>query len=204
MAALYIKRRVCCTFGMKQIFFAFSAAAILLVGCGTKQLNPTTPKTTNPKDTPQKGAGCPAIAPDALHTVTITFPRVLPARIAVKFPGDADLRFSECPTPIKQTGVQASLTRISSPPNTVVITVHHNYTYVQNGTFTPPAGQAFELFSTNCDASAPISIYKQTTPVPLTWISEHTNGATCAEQDIGSGGITVTDVQAQNGDDLDY
>ncbi|MGZ3702006.1 MAG: hypothetical protein ACXWP1_04570 [Bdellovibrionota bacterium] len=188
---------------MKNIFFVLSAAALLLVGCGNNKLNPTTPKVT-PKDTPQKGTGCPSIAPDALHTVTVTFPRALPTRIALKLPGDGDLRVTECNTPIKQTGVTASLMRVSSPPNTVVITVHHNYTFVQNGTFTPPQGQAFELLATNCDASPPISLYKQTTPVPLSWISEHTNGATCAEQDIGSGAITVTALQAQNGDDLDY
>jgi hypothetical protein len=178
---------------MRNSLVVLGAVSALLVGCGTKTLGTTAPKVPAPIDTPQKNTGCPTVAPDAYHTVTLTMPRTLPARVGMKFPADAGLRFSECPgTQPKQVGPTASFIRMSPPANTLVLTVHHNYGWVQNGVFTPPTAQDFQIYEVKCDGSAPVLYFKPATPVALTWSESHPNGTTCAEQDVGTGALAPT------------
>lgn len=183
---------------MRKTLFVFAAFGALLMACGTKQLNSVNPKIAA-KDTPQVGGTCPTIAPDAYHTVTITMPHALPGRIAMKFPADPDFRLTGCPgTQPKQTGPLVSLTPVNTPPNTLVLTVRHNYGWVQNGVFDPPVDQDFELYATMCDGTAPILYYRPPVAVPLKWKVTHPNGAACAEQDVGTGSISPTGLEAES------
>jgi hypothetical protein len=182
---------------MRNSFVALAMLGAILTGCGSKTLGSTATKVPVPADTPQKNTGCPSVAPDAYHTITLTMPRALPAKIGMKFPADADLRVTECPgTQPKQVGPTASITRVLTPTNTVVLTVRHNYGWVQNGIFTPPTVQDFQIYEVKCDGTAPVLFFKPAAPVALTWSESHPNGTTCAEQDVGTGSLVPTAQEA--------
>jgi len=166
---LYNHLAACCNSPMRQfIFIPFLAIlAVALASCGTSSPNtPNKRKDTTPAPPPAQKE-CPSTPPTNAHVVTLNFPRILPVKMALKLEGDPDFRLSDCADKT-QNGVTASWLRSSNM--TLKILVDHRNAFNNR----LPLSQGLEVFDLggDCKLNPPASIFKTTTPLPISWRTE--------------------------------